>query len=211
MDDIRRELEEWFVGKTFMGPHGLHAYGKYVKLFLPTMILVFKHTRHFGTILQAGGHIGVVTLAMASRFQRVETFECADDNFAWLTENIAPHPHINATYGALGDGEPVQVIRHKYSAEHHARGPGDVPCFRIDDLGLNSLDTMVLDLEGGELVALQHATETLQRFRPVLVIEEFQRWMRRYGRQPGDVANFLEPFGYRVVDEHEPDLVFVVD
>ena len=66
-----------------------------------------------------------------------------------------------------------------------------------------------LTLEGEELVALRHAIQTLQRCHPLLIIEEYERWMRRYNRHPGDVERFLRPLGYAMVESTNFDKVFL--
>ena len=205
---LETSADYWPEGQRFHGPDGRRAYGKYQTAARVTLDLVFRHTAHCGTILHGGGHIGVVSLALATRFAHVRVFEAADDNYAWLAANVAHEPRIAATYGALGDGQPSAVVRHKYSATHHVRGPGNVPCYRIDDLGLTDLDVVLLDLEGGEMVALHHAQETILRCRPLLVIEEWPRWMPRYRRQPGDVDRLLTSLGYTYIDAAGFDLVF---
>ena len=210
MDALSVDVARWFVGRTFHGPRGLDAYGDYQKYAIPTLALVFTHVAHHGTVVHAGGHIGLVSLALATRFERVLTFEAAADNFALLAQNVGHEPRIQVTYGALGDGNPVALVRAKYSACHHAKGPGDVPCYRIDDLGLSHLDCLLLDVEGGELVVLRHATETLRRLRPLVVVEEYARWMRRYDRQPGDVARFLAGQGYQQMGMSQFDVAFAI-
>lgn len=194
--------------QTYAGPAGLAAYGKYWQAMQPTLALVWTHTPHYGTVLHAGGHLGFLSLALAQRFQQVYVYEAAADNYAWLAQNVAEEPRIHATYGALGDGQPVALIRHKYSATHHARGPGNVPCYRIDAICPPGLDVLLLDLEGGEMVALHHAQETLHRWRPLLIVEEWPRWHRRYNRQAGDVARYVARWGYQQIAAAGMDLVF---
>ena len=201
-------MRGWFAGQTFLGPAGRQPYGKYVENTLSTLALVWAHTLRYGTVLHAGGHLGLMSLALATQFAHVHVIEAATDNYAWLTANIAGHPQIHATYGALGDGEPVTLVRHKYSACHHAQGPGEVPCYRIDDLVTAPLDVLLLDLEGGELVALHHAMNTLRRWHPLLIVEEVPKCLARYGRQPGEVTQFVAALGYRQVGASSLDLAF---
>ena len=198
-----------FHGQEFEGPDGRAAYGKYQVALLPTFALVEAYATRFGTALHAGGHLGLLSLALATRFTQVITYEVAEDNFGWLAANVAQEPRIDARYGALGDGEPVACVRAKYSMCHYAHGPGVVPCTRIDNLGLESLDLLLLDLEGGEVVALQHALETIQRCRPLIICEEWPRWFKRYGRQSGDVTTLLATVGYRLVGTSPLDLAFL--
>ena len=210
MDALSADVAQWFAGRTFHGPRGLDAYGDYQRYAIPTLALVLTHAASYGTVVHAGGHIGLVSLALAERFAHVLTFEAADDNFAWLARNVRDAPQVQARYGALGDGQPVALVRAKYSACHHAKGPGAVPCYRVDDLDVSSLDVLLLDIEGGELVALHHAEETLRRCRPLVVVEEYARWMRRYARHPGDVAHFLAGFHYQQVGASAFDVAFAV-
>lgn len=206
LDDTVTQL--WLPDAVYAGPDGLQAYGKYQKTARPTVDLVLSQTPRYGTVLQAGGHIGLMALALAMRFTEVWTAEAAADNYTCLLSNTAEVPTIHALYGALGDGHPVALVRAKYSPCHYARGPGAVPCYRIDDLETGPLDALVLDLEGGELVALQHAQQTLRRDHPLVVVEEYPRWFRRYNRQPGDVSRFLAGFGYQAVGHTEMDIAY---
>jgi FkbM family methyltransferase len=211
VDALTAEVQRWFAGRTFHGPRGQAPYGNYQAYAVPTLALVYQYAQQYGTVVHAGGHIGLVSLALAARFARVVTFEPAADNYAWLAQNVGACPRIQATYGALGDGQPVALVRAKYSACHHAKGPGTIPCYRIDDLGLAAVDVLLLDIEGGELLALQHAVETLRRCRPLLIVEEYPRWMRRYDRQPWDVARFVAELGYRQVGTSALDVAFAFE
>lgn len=205
----RTETPLWPARRTYAGPLGRQPYGKYQQNALVTLPLIWAYAPGFRRILHAGGHIGLMSLALATRFARVDVYEAAEDNYEWLCTNTARVKRIHATYGALGDGEPAQVVRHKYSATHHVVPGGAVPCYRIDDLALDDLDALVLDLEGGELIALQHAVATLERWHPLVIVEESPKTRRRYGRQAGDVAQFLTPLGYHAVATTALDVAFL--
>jgi len=56
-----------------------------------------------------------------------------------------------------------------------------------------------LDLEGGEFTALQGASETLARDRPIVVFENSRRATQIYGYTIEDVLAFFERHGYAVV------------
>ena len=198
----------WPAGQLYEGPNGRQLYGKYQDNAALTLPLVWQHAPGFDHVLHAGGHLGFLSLALASRFALVDVFEAAADNCVWLCANTAQQPRIRVTYGALGDGQPVDVVRHKYSATHHVVTGGAVPCYRIDDLPLDGLDVLLLDLEGGELVALQHAQQTLRRWHPLLVVEEVPKTLARYGRHQGDVAALLAPLGYRPVGTTALDVAY---
>jgi FkbM family methyltransferase len=78
----------------------------------------------------------------------------------------------------------------------------------IDDLaaslGLDRLDFIKADIEGGELRMLEGARRTLERFRPRLLIELTAAHLARAGDALADAFAFLAARGYRAftLDEH---------
>lgn len=63
--------------------------------------------------------------------------------------------------------------------------------------GLQRLDLLKADIEGGELQMLKGATHTLQRFRPALFLEVNDEHLTRAGDSAADLWRFLEQLGYR--------------
>jgi len=91
---------------------------------------------------------------------------------------------------------------------HAASGNGDgaasVEAVAIDDLvrqmQLPRVDWIKMDIEGGEVAALEGASSTLQRFHPTLFIELHETFAA--------VSKFLRPYGYsttRVEFDLEPE------
>lgn len=162
--------------------------------------------------VQAGGHIGTVPAYLADRFARVYTFEPDPENFACLAANCyARHPgQIYAAQGILGnDRGPVALKTSTKSTGQHRVKPGadgDVPSYRIDDLGL-AVDAIFLDVEGFEIHALRGAVATLKRWRPVVMAEENKRALDQ-GFRIGDLGRFLATYGYHQVAAIADDLVF---
>lgn len=72
----------------------------------------------------------------------------------------------------------------------------------LDDLGLDKIGFIKLDVQGSELDALQGAARTLERDRPILMIE----------RPDEEIRDYLGSFGYRMYD-YDPshDRVVQVD
>jgi len=75
---------------------------------------------------------------------------------------------------------------------------GDVVMCTIDSLNLEKCDLIHLDIEGYEGKALLGAANTIQKFKPVIIIE----------RNSG--ASYLESLGYRKVDTTRMDNIFII-
>lgn len=176
--------------------------------------LALEHLKGARTAIQAGGHIGTWPVMLASRFERVLTWEPEAENFACLVRNLAERGHSNVfpARGILGlKRRPHGLRKSPKSTGQHRVGQGDpVPCYRIDDLGLADVDAIFLDVEGFEVPALQGAEATIARCRPVIMAEENRRALD-HGYRIGDLARLLEPWGYRKVAAVNEDLVFLPD
>jgi FkbM family methyltransferase len=81
----------------------------------------------------------------------------------------------------------------------------EVNLVAIDDLECERVDFIKLDVEGMELEALQGAARTIDRFKPIMLVEHIKA-------EPGSLQAFLEARGYRclmtalnIVAVHESD------
>lgn len=166
--------------------------------------------------VQAGGNLGVFGKYLARYFQSVYVFEPAHDLFPKMVAN-APEPNIVRFQAALGDtpglvGTACSRRVSKPGPVHegltHIDGTGIIPALRLDALALPVLDLVYLDLEGYEWYALRGAVETIERCRPVIVVELNQQ-ASFYGIDPADVRVFIIACGYRSALTVHSDEVFV--
>lgn len=158
--------------------------------------------------VQAGGHVGVYPRRLSESFNAVYTFEPHPLNFAALVMNVESCPSVCAARGFLGalHGRR-ELILHKNSGGHHTGEPGGyIPTYCIDDLVLDDCDAIFLDTEGFEYQALKGALQTIERCRPLLVLEENKQG-RFHGIPPGSLAKLVAPFGYKFVDRVREDIV----
>jgi len=163
------------------------------------------------TAIQAGGHIGTWPVMLAGEFSTVMTFEPDFENFSALAANLAERTSGNVfpARGILGNKRrPHGLRRSPKSTGQHRVGDGEpVPCFRIDEMGLDTVDAIFLDVEGFEIPALLGATETIKRSRPVIMAEENKRALDQ-GFRIGDLDKVLAGFGYTRAGAVGEDLIF---
>ena len=65
-----------------------------------------------------------------------------------------------------------------------------------EQAGFARLDFVKADIEGAELLLLKGGRQTLQRFKPTLLLEIQAHSTRLFGHEPAAVFNFLQDLGY---------------
>ena len=162
-----------------------------------------RYVKTPNVVVQAGGFCGIYPSLFAEKFAMVYTFEPDPINFFCLTMNCQSD-NIIKIQAALGDEHQlVNVTRHcdtnkgMNTVGHSATSP--IPTFRIDDLALSYCDLIQLDTEGYELKILNGALETIQKFGPVISVEDAKPELR----------NLLDSFGYKPMLSANRDTIFV--
>lgn len=162
------------------------------------------HVKSFRTAIDGGAHRGIWSRVLAGKFQRVIAFEPCAENFNLLAASGA-----ECYAAALGDQQKRVGLKPgaENTGQWHVADGHSVNMLTVDSLELTDIDFIKLDVEGYELFALHGAQETIQRCRPVVMIEE-NGLCRRYGVEPGVVAKWLIGIGMRQVGRYNKDYVF---
>lgn len=156
----------------------------------------------FGVAVQAGGYCGVFPRLLGEMFDTVYTFEPDPSNFFCLNLNCSRDNIIKAQ-GALGNEHGLISVVRQNAAN---RGMNNVqhtinskiPTYIIDELDLQACDLLQLDTEGYEHKILQGAKNTIDRFRPLISVED----------STPQISEFLDTFGYKEVTKVYRDTVF---
>jgi FkbM family methyltransferase len=173
---------------------------------------VLKYCGRRGTVVQAGGHVGIWPKELAKHFARVVTFEADPLNYEALMRNCIDASPVVAYNNALGDkpgyaGIAVDGFQNS-SGRYLAQGEA-VAIVTIDSLNLAACDAICLDVEGYEKRALEGAADTIRKFRPVITIED-NGLSTRYGVAHGETPDWIcETFGYRVAERYRMDILLI--
>lgn len=174
-------------------------------------------------VLDVGANIGTFTLPLAVQVDRgaVHGFEPASATADRLRRNIDLNGLDNIVVNQCAASDhpgtlSIWVPGTRWKGRLYNTGmtspyvgrnrPGwreeVVSCIRLDDYaarhGLRRVDAMKMDVEGGELDALEGARALIRAFRPLVVMEVNRGPLRAAGRSMDDVLAFWRDNGYRV-------------
>ncbi|CDG38328.1 MULTISPECIES: FkbM family methyltransferase [Asaia] len=169
----------------FIG-HALIRYGEYGE---GEMELLRQFIRGPGTIVEIGGNNGSMTVALAQAAARVGADVVVFEPQPFLFQNLCANLALNALdnvvawpfacgaeRGVLGFERPDYRQLGNFgrvSMSHDTKAEQvKVPCVRADDMLTDKHPLLFkIDVEGFELEALQGASETIARCRPVIFVE----------------------------------------
>jgi FkbM family methyltransferase len=160
--------------------------------------LAMNFCKKFDVALDGGAHYGSWTRGMAEKFKEVHAFEGCQPIFECLSANTGSYNNIYANHNALGHESKMVEIGPGPNYDNTGCGTmigeGNTEMVRIDDLDLSSLDFLKLDVEGYEYYTLVGATETLQKYKPVVILED-KGHSEHFGVAKGEAGRYLESLG----------------
>lgn len=171
-----------------------------------------KYTKETKVCVQAGGNVGVWPKHLSTIFDVVYTFEPNPENFNCLSRNCPEHNIVKFNAGLSNHHEMVTVKSPNRELDHNCGAyqvheGGYIPTLRIDDLNLPHCDLIYLDIEGYEYFAIQGALDTIQKYKPVIALED-KELPKMYGMKVGQTAEYLcKEHGYEVVERIHRDII----
>lgn len=127
------------------------------------------------TVVQAGGNIGAFPLWLSARFKKVYTFEPEPTNYACLVANTVNCPNVEPYHAGLGDVEgyfDLEFVAKGIGSHYMTNRPGPYRVMTIDRLQPKDVDFLMLDIEGYEYPALEGALKTIEKYQPIIQIED---------------------------------------
>lgn len=180
----------------------------------PALRAILGHIRGRDLIVQAGANVGTYPLALADHFQTVVTAEPDPVNFACLVKNLAARDSLrrvqayDAAFGeAAGGCVPIEVQPRNCGAHRVSFGDGPIPVITIDSLNLRACDCIWLDVEGAELPTLKGAAATVERFSPLIAVED-KGLHRAFGIADGALQAWLAERDYEQIARIGRDKVY---
>jgi FkbM family methyltransferase len=174
------------------------------------------------TVLDVGANYGYCAIVLAAALEkrcRVLAIEPEPENFARLQKHVQWNGLGDIVQGyelGVADVEGTAAMTKPAGNSGHARivsdqEPRKIAVSTLDAFcearGLEQLDAILLDVEGYEDRALRGAAKTLDRFRPLVVVELWPPAMQQQGTSVEAVAEELEKHDYRLFAPHRRQLL----
>lgn len=180
------------------------------------LLAAMEHVRSRRLAVDVGGHVGLWAFQLAQLFERVLVFEPIPRHLACLRKNLAGLAGVSIQPFALGtrSGQTLMQAATGNSGESHVAGEATrtglrAELRRLDDYNLADVGFIKLDCEGYEYFALHGARETIERCRPVVVVEQHEPSAVRYGIPHLAGRDLLVRRGYVEVAQLTVDHVMV--
>jgi FkbM family methyltransferase len=152
--------------------------------------------------IQAGGYCGIFPRCLSMMFDTVYTFEPDPLNFRCLVYNNTD-TNVIMMQAALGNMH--QMISMNYQHPNNAgmknvvrQDNSIIPMLCVDDLNLKRCDLIMLDTEGFEYQALLGAENTIDKYRPLISVEDTNE----------AIDNLLAPYGYSKITTVYRDTIY---
>jgi FkbM family methyltransferase len=142
--------------------------------------LLRKYVKSDTTVIDAGAYIGTHTLFMskyAGKRGRVYAFEPQRKAYRELVFNLKLNHIKNVVPLRFALGSGSEIIEMNPAAQGNEGGTsigqgGDKAELRtIDSFGFRNVSLIKIDVEGFEDYVIEGAKETIQRYRPILIVE----------------------------------------
>ena len=129
------------------------------------------------TFLDVGCFDGYTSLEFIRRcphYHAIYAFEPDDANFKISSENLAAHPNVQIFSKGLSDKTATLNFDVSGSASRISEtGAVSIDVVRLDDLNIHKPTLIKMDIEGGELAAIDGATNTIAKAHPKLAISAY--------------------------------------
>jgi FkbM family methyltransferase len=169
-----------------------------------------SYVKDFSLCLDIGANVGLWSKPLSKHFSKVISFEPVDFIYECLLKNT-DRTIVEAHQCALGDVDStVDIIVDEHQAgntghnvvDPNSIGTGSIPIKRLDDLDIAQMGMIKLDCEGYEINVLKGGSDTILKYKPIIVIESELK------PTDADSLNWLRDHGAKELCKIRKDYVF---
>ena len=164
----------------------------------------YKYVLDFNLAIDVGANVGLWSKPLTRKFKRVIAFEPLKQVYSCLEENVKNLP-VDINRFALGSvNDKIEMI---YDSSNTGSsfvskiGKGTIDIKRMDDLNLPKFGLLKIDCERHELEVIKGGTETILKYKPIIVCEQHPDTDQCAG-------TFLKSLGAKEITNVRKDYIF---
>jgi len=186
---------EWHINNGMSQPYG----GTELDI---VNAFIAKHPTRNRTYIDVGTHIGTTLLPYSRIFKRAYGYEPNNENFFLAQQNIELNKATNCIvkHYAVSDQQTFgKTMKHGSNSGCFIFVQdisSNTQSIRLDDEGIVDVDFIKLDIEGGELFALNGAIDLIHTYKPLIQIEINGLSEKYFNVYERTVRSFLSELGY---------------
>ena len=166
--------------------------------------VAYKYVTNFDLAIDVGANVGLWAKPLTERFNQVIAFEPLEQVYSCLERNVAG---LSVDINKFALGSVNDVVEMIYDSENTGGsfvsevGTGSIEIKRMDDLDLPKFDLLKIDCERHELEVLKGATETILKYKPIIVCEQ-------HADTNYDAGTYLKSLGAKELTNVRKDYIF---
>jgi len=212
-------FEDFF--KDYAIEHSIYSFGQ------KSRDTALKYVKEHAHVVDIGAHVGISVHHWSNIFNKVTAFEPMIDHFSCLEKNIQHLKNVESyniaisntegnlygSYRSTKNSGSFQLLDSDYK-QPNKKSPRqlyEISVKKLDSFNFTDLNLLKIDVEGWEFEVLKGAVETIQKHKPILLVEftggESRKSLHRY-----DVAEYQKlilELDYEAVETIESDTIYV--
>jgi len=173
---------------------------------------IIRGAAQSSVVFDVGANFGFHSVAVARAYPQlqVHAFEPVPGTADLLAANIARNGcrQVKVVRAAVSNFRGEMLITTEFTTGNYIASSErgfrsrtvSVPSVRLDDYwrgaGRPQVGFMKVDVEGAEWLVLDGARDFLRESRPTLLLELWDEWLQRFGKNRGDCIGLLQRCGY---------------
>jgi FkbM family methyltransferase len=175
----------------------------------------FPYIKNFRHAVDVGAHVGLWSRVFSRMFTKVTAYEPMPQCRECFAQNIRREDGARVTLHDCALGNEHGDIYFRYKSTNSGIThvvPKDAPGWngfakvnRLDDYRLTHVDFLKIDCEGYELHVILGGEETIQRWKPTIIVEQKPGTPQRYGLDQLGAVKLLQSWGANLEFEWSGD------
>jgi FkbM family methyltransferase len=168
-------------------------------------------------LIDIGASVGAWTFNIAKRGFEVYAYEPSPKAYEVLCKRAKKYCNVHAFSYALGDKDTIGRLGYTafslsgtMDEEIHIPGGNtiDIALHKLDSLCITQVGVIKIDTEGYEVPILRGAKDTIQKWKPTLIIEIHQgtgEALKSFSEELNRITSILKEFGYNWWVHYRPN------